>query len=105
MPELSGANHVPVRVVVEQGDRVRVGVVAAQLPRVVDALENYLGTAFPWSKLDLVAVPHFFGAIEKSRLMRSMRRFSSAIPSGDRLATGSFTSRRTGSRINGLAIS
>lgn len=64
-----GARHVPVHVAALAGDADRVGVVAAQLPKVVDAVEAYTGDPLPWPKLDLVAVPHLFGAMENPGLV------------------------------------
>jgi aminopeptidase N len=64
-----GRNKLPVRVVVESGDRKRAGVVAAKLPAVVAALERYFDEAVPLAKLDLVAVPRFFGAMENPGLV------------------------------------
>ena len=64
-----GRNHVPVRVAALAGDRDRVGVVRARLPAIVTALETYLDDPLPWPKLDLVAVPHLFGAMENPGLI------------------------------------
>ncbi len=64
-----GTHRVPVRVAALHGDRERVGVVAARLPAIVDAIEKYTGDLLPWPKLDLVAVPHLFGAMENLGLI------------------------------------
>jgi alanyl aminopeptidase len=64
-----GRKNVPVHVAALRGDRGRVGVVAKRLPEIVDALENYLDEPLPWPKLDLVAVPHLFGAMENPGLV------------------------------------
>jgi alanyl aminopeptidase len=58
-----------VRVAALAGQRDRVGVVRAELPAVVDAAEKLLDTALPLAKLDLVVVPHFFGAMENPGLI------------------------------------
>lgn len=64
-----GKDALAVRVAALRGDRNKVGVVAKHLPAIVDAIEAYTGDALPWRKLDLVAVPHFFGAMENSGLV------------------------------------
>lgn len=64
-----GRNKVPVRVAVRAGEGKRAGVVAARLPAVVSALETYLDDALPLTKLDIVGVPRFFGAMENPGLI------------------------------------
>lgn len=64
-----GKANVPVRVAVHKGAGKHVGVVAAKLPAVVNAMEAYSGEALPLQKLDLVAVPHLFGAMENPGLI------------------------------------
>lgn len=64
-----GRNKVPVRVVVRAGEGKRAGVVAARLPAVVNAIESYLDDALPLTKLDIVGVPQFFGAMENPGLV------------------------------------
>jgi len=74
-----GRARVPVRIAVAPGDERRVGIVAAKLPAVVEALERYVDQPLPWPKLDLVAVPRFFGAMENIGLVT----FQSSILVGD----------------------
>ena len=64
-----GRNKVPTRVIVPAGNARRVGVVPQRLPAVVEALEAYLDRPLPLAKLDLVAVPEFFGAMENTGLI------------------------------------
>jgi len=64
-----GRNKVPVRIAVRAGEGKRVGVVAARLPAVVTALETYLDDPLPLTKLDIVGVPRFFGAMENPGLI------------------------------------
>ncbi len=64
-----GRAHVPVRVAVPAGEGARVAVVAKQLPALVDALEAYFDAPLPVAKLDLVAVPTFFGGMENPGLI------------------------------------
>jgi alanyl aminopeptidase len=64
----AGANHVPVRVAALAGDRDKVGV-GKLTGKVLDAIEAYVGSPLPWPKLDLVVVPHLFGAMENPGLI------------------------------------
>jgi cytosol alanyl aminopeptidase len=64
-----GKNHVPVRLAVMPGDGPRTAPARRVLPGIVDALERYLDQPLPLAKLDLVAVPAFFGAMENPGLI------------------------------------
>ncbi len=64
-----GRNKVPVRIAVRAGQGKRAGVVHERLPAVVTFLENYLDDALPLTKLDIVGVPTFFGAMENPGLI------------------------------------
>lgn len=64
-----GRNKIPVRVAVPAGKAARAGVVAAKLPALVDAIEQYMDEPLPLVKLDLVVVPTFFGAMENPGLI------------------------------------
>jgi alanyl aminopeptidase len=64
-----GRNKIPVRVAVPAGLAKRAGVVAARLPALVDAIEQYMDEPLPLAKLDLVVVPAFFGAMENPGLI------------------------------------
>ncbi len=74
-----GRNHVPVRVAVPAGDARHATIAAGKLPAIVDALERYTDRPLPLAKLDLVAVPRFFGAMENVGLVT----FESSILVGD----------------------
>jgi peptidase M1-like protein len=65
----AGRAQLRVRVAALAGERDRVGVVAQRVPAIVDALEGYLDEPLPWPKLDLVVVPHLFGAMENPGLL------------------------------------
>jgi len=65
---VAGARKVPVRVAALAGGRAEVGV-AAKTPAVLAAIEGYTGTPLEWPKLDLVAVPRLFGAMENPGLI------------------------------------
>ena len=64
-----GKNHVPVRLAVQPGDGARTAPALRVLPRIIDELERYLDQPLPLAKLDLVAVPTFFGAMENPGLI------------------------------------
>ena len=64
-----GKRGVPVRVAVSSKDIKRVGAIGTWVPKLVDALEQYFDQPMPLAKLDLVAVPRFFGAMENPGLI------------------------------------
>ncbi len=64
-----GRARVPTRVVVPNGKSARAAVAGLKLPATVDALESYIDDSLPYPKLDLVAVPEFFGAMENPGLI------------------------------------
>jgi alanyl aminopeptidase len=73
-----GSGRIPVRFVVAAGDGRQVAAASHALPKIVDALEGYIGGPLPLAKLDLVAVPEFFGAMENPGLVT----FQAAILTG-----------------------
>jgi aminopeptidase N len=64
-----GKGGVPVRVAVAPRDAKRLGAMGTWVPKLVDALEQYFDQPLPLAKLDLVAVPRFFGAMENPGLI------------------------------------
>ncbi len=74
-----GRNKTPVRVAVWPSDAKRVATAIKVLPKIVTELEAYLDRPLPWPKLDLVAVPVLFGAMENVGLVT----FESSILIGD----------------------
>jgi len=64
-----GRGRLPVRIAVAPGDARELGGARRALPRLIDALEQYVGAPLPLAKLDLVAVPEFFGAMENPGLI------------------------------------
>jgi alanyl aminopeptidase len=64
-----GVHRIPLRVAALAGQRDRVAVVRAELPAIVDEAERMFDDALPLQKLDLVVVPHFFGAMENPGLI------------------------------------
>jgi alanyl aminopeptidase len=64
-----GKNRVPARIAVAARDVKRTAAAATWTPKLVDALEQYFDEPLPLAKLDLVAVPRFFGAMENPGLI------------------------------------
>ncbi|MGN6109941.1 MAG: M1 family aminopeptidase [Kofleriaceae bacterium] len=64
-----GRHRVPVRIAVARSQRGQTAAIAPWAARLVDALERYLDQPLPWPKLDLVAVPQLFGAMENPGLI------------------------------------
>jgi alanyl aminopeptidase len=79
-----GRAHVPVRIAAPRGVGKQVVLAERAVPRAINALENYLGAPLPLAKLDLVAVPRFFGAMENPGLITI---HASTLVSGDELIT------------------
>ena len=77
-----GRGHVPVRIAVPRGEGKNVVLTARDLPRAINAVENYLGAPLPLAKLDVVGVPSFFGAMENPGLITV---HASMLSSGDQL--------------------
>jgi alanyl aminopeptidase len=64
-----GRGRIPVRLAVALGDGARTGPARREIPKIIDALETYFDAPVPAPKLDLVAVPDFFGAMENTGLI------------------------------------
>ncbi|HSS01521.1 MAG TPA: M1 family aminopeptidase [Kofleriaceae bacterium] len=64
-----GRGGVPVRLAVALGDHMHTGPARRAIPKIIDAIEAYFDAPVPVAKLDLVAVPAFFGAMENAGLI------------------------------------
>ncbi len=64
-----GAAKVPLRVLTFPSRRKSVGAVARQTGKLVKELEDYTQIPLPFPKLDIVTVPHLFGAMENPGLI------------------------------------
>lgn len=64
-----GRGGLPVRLVTPAGEAGRVGALRELAPRAVRAVEELLDEPLPGPKLDLVAVPSFFGGMENPGLV------------------------------------
>ena len=60
----AGGRGTPIRIVTPRGRASEAKYAAASTSRVVNLLEEYFGIPYPYGKLDQVAVPLFFGAME-----------------------------------------
>jgi hypothetical protein len=60
------AEPLPLRIVGTRGKAARFAFALRETPRLVTALEDYLGIAFPYPKLDLIASPIHGGAMENA---------------------------------------
>jgi aminopeptidase N len=65
----SGKGRVPTRIVVPAGHAAEAAYAARTTGAIVGALEDYFDMPLPLAKLDLVAVPSFFGAMENPGLI------------------------------------
>jgi cytosol alanyl aminopeptidase len=57
----TGANHIPVRIIVPKGKAYQAKYAAEVTGPIIQQLENYFGTPFPFEKADQVAIPLTFG--------------------------------------------
>ena len=64
-----GRNKVPARVLTPKGRAGHAETARKQIPKIVAWLEDYFDMALPFDKLDSVAVPRFFGAMENPGLV------------------------------------
>jgi aminopeptidase N len=59
----------PFRVIATKGQTARMQTAAAESPKLITLLENYLGIAYPFEKLDLLGSPVMAGAMENAGLI------------------------------------
>jgi alanyl aminopeptidase len=65
----AGARRVPLRIITPRGMAAQAKYAAEVTPQLLDVLESYFGVPFPYPKLDSLAVPLFFGAMENPGLI------------------------------------
>jgi len=65
----SGQNQVPTRIVVPRGRTAETRYAKEVTPRVVAALEAFLGLPYPYDKLEVLVVPRFWGTMEHAGLV------------------------------------
>jgi aminopeptidase N len=78
-----GKTQVPARIVVPAGHVAETMYAARETGAVVAALEDYFDMPLPLAKLDLVAVPQFFGAMENPGLITFQSSILLAAPGHD----------------------
>lgn len=64
-----GRNKTPARIIVPKGRTAETRYAAEVMPRLLDLLESYFDMPYPYAKLDSIALPHFFGAMENPGLI------------------------------------
>jgi alanyl aminopeptidase len=64
-----GRNQTPARILVPQGRTAEARFAAEATPTILQLLEDYFDMPYPYAKLDSIAIPHFFGAMENPGLI------------------------------------
>ena len=84
----TGRNHVPVRIVAPRGKGRQAKYAAEVTAGIVDHLEEYFGVAYPYEKLDEVAIPltYGFGAMENAGLVTFGQTILLADPATDSIS-------------------
>ncbi|APR79905.1 Membrane alanine aminopeptidase N [Minicystis rosea] len=72
----AGKNKTRIRIATPKGRTARAAYAVKTAPQLLDRLEAYFGTPYPYEKLDLAAVPHLisFGAMENAGLITCSER-------------------------------
>ena len=98
----AGKNKVPVRIAVPRGASGKASFAAKTTPPLLGMLEEYLGSAYPYDKLDVVTIPRLstFGAMENPGLITYAARGSLAAPADE---TQNFRRGFTGTMAHELA--
>jgi alanyl aminopeptidase len=65
----AGKKHTPIRIITPRGKSAEAAYAKEITPHIVEELENYFGTPFPYEKLDSIAVPLFGEAMENAGLV------------------------------------
>ena len=65
----AGRNRTVLRAIVPKGRENQTGYAKANMAKILTELENYFDLAYPYAKLDSVALPTFFGAMENPGLI------------------------------------
>lgn len=68
-PSVVRARPLPLRGAAARGKGARLGYALEKAPALIEWLEGYFGIAYPFDKLDLVAVPGFVGAMENAGMV------------------------------------
>ena len=65
----AGRNKTPLRIIVPRGKSVEAKYAAESTRDIIELLEDYFGSPYPYEKLDQIAVPNFGGAMEHPGLV------------------------------------
>ncbi len=84
----AGKKHVPVRIVAPRGRAHEAAWAARVSPEILEGLEDYFGIAYPYEKLDVLAIPFTvqFGAMENVGLVTFRESLVLTRPENDRVA-------------------
>jgi cytosol alanyl aminopeptidase len=80
-----GQRHVPVRIITPRGQGPRAAYAVASTGPILETLERYFGTPYPFEKLDQLAVPISTGAMENPGLVTYGHQLILARPDDDTL--------------------
>ncbi len=105
----AGKKHVPVRIIAPRGRGFETAWAARVTPEILEGLEEYFGMAYPYEKLDVLAIPFTvqFGAMENVGLVTFSESLALTRPSrtGWRGDGGTPRWRPTSSPTSGSEIS
>jgi alanyl aminopeptidase len=79
----AGANGVSVRIIVPKGKINQAKYAAEVTSTIVDRLQTYFDIPYPYEKIDTIAVPLFFGAMENAGLITYAQSLLLADPATD----------------------
>lgn len=96
----AGAKKTPIRVIAPKGKKAWARYAAATTGPVLDLLEKYFGTPYPYEKLDVISVPLLDGAMENPGLVTFNQSMIMARPEEE---SASFRSRYAGICAHELA--
>jgi alanyl aminopeptidase len=84
----AGKKSTPIRIVVPRGQKAEAAYAAASTGPLLGLLEEFFGIAYPYEKLDVVAVPRLvsFGAMENAGLITYVKSGMLAKPEEDTIA-------------------
>jgi len=81
----AGSKKIPLRIITPHGMAGQAKYAAEVTGPILDTLEGYVGIAYPYDKLDSIAVPLFGGAMENAGLITYSQTLILAKPSEDSL--------------------